>query len=198
MWVQRWRPGTIRITVIAGATPPIISTRAGLRFRSDNSTCRSANCSAGDRARPSAQRTTKNTAECTADNRSGHRSGRGLRWGWRRHRHRAHRRRWHGYRCLHRDEIALWIVRELGNNLRRTIDRPVVEIPEATSPPPIAATSPATPVGIRPPERPQMTVKMARVEAVVLIAHHCSSRLSRRPSRLLRACRQRCRHGCGQ
>jgi hypothetical protein len=44
------RPRTIRIAVIAGAAPPIISARSRLRFRSDDSAGRGANCCASDRA----------------------------------------------------------------------------------------------------------------------------------------------------
>jgi hypothetical protein len=44
------RPRTIWIAVIAGAAPPIISARPRLRFRSDDSAGRGANCCASDRA----------------------------------------------------------------------------------------------------------------------------------------------------
>ena len=47
----------------------------------------------------------------------------------------------------------------------------VVEIPIAIGPPPIAAASPATPVGIRAPERPETVVKMVWVKAAVRIVH---------------------------
>ena len=80
---------------------------------------------------------------------------------------------------------AVVIVGDLGDSLRWTIQRVVVEIPIAISPPPIAAASPATPVGIRAPERPETVVKMVRVEAAVVVAHRCRPRRARRPSRLL-------------
>jgi hypothetical protein len=44
------RPRTIWIAVVAGAAPPIISARPRLRFRSDNSAGRGANCCVSDRA----------------------------------------------------------------------------------------------------------------------------------------------------
>jgi hypothetical protein len=138
---QWWRPGTIRIAVIAGAPPPKISARPRLRFRSNHSAGRRANSSASDRARSAAQRAAYDAAECAADDRTRHRIRRGLRWGWRRRHSCNRRRRCHGYGRLDRHQIALFIVGDLGNNFRRTIQSVVVEIPIAISPPPIAAAS---------------------------------------------------------
>ena len=60
------RPSTIRIAVIAAATPPIISARPRLRFRSNDSTGRGANCCASDRPGPAPQRAAHNAADCAA------------------------------------------------------------------------------------------------------------------------------------
>jgi hypothetical protein len=81
------------------------------------------------------------------------------------------RRRWRWCFHCHGDQIALFIVCELGHNLRGAGELPVVEIPIAIGPPPIAAASPAAPVGIGTPKPPSSAVEMVWVKAMVNARH---------------------------